>query len=137
MNNVVPTRSQVVLICGRTAGCSTRLSAINRCSLCKRPLNFLPLHTAQVVGCVISATAAILPKLLLLGGTLPGKGSVTTSNTTRHKSAAALCVVGALPAHVLQRAYWDKVRLHRDSQAAEVSQRTYFRHFNPHVTMQG
>jgi hypothetical protein len=62
--------------------CSTSLSAFNRRSICKRRLNFLPLHTAQVFGCVISTTNAALLKLLLLGGALPGKGGVTTSTTT-------------------------------------------------------
>ena len=40
---------------GRRAGRAAQLAVINRCRLCKRYLGVLPLHTALVVGCVISS----------------------------------------------------------------------------------
>lgn len=48
--------------------------------LCKRCLGVLPLHTAPVVGCVISPTAAEC-NLLLWGTALPGNAILTRSNT--------------------------------------------------------
>jgi len=65
---------------GRMAGCAAPLPAINRCIFCKHCLGILPLHTALVVGCVISPTAAAC-NLLLWGTALPGNVILTRSNT--------------------------------------------------------
>lgn len=65
---------------GRMAGCTGPLAVINRHMLCKRCLGILPLHTALVVGCLISPTAAAC-NLLLWGTALPRNVVLTRSNT--------------------------------------------------------
>jgi hypothetical protein len=77
---VVLTRSQILLLggrllpfllrSGRWAGGAATLTAFHRRPLSKRRLSLLPFHTAPVVGCVFSFTAAAL-KLLLRGIELP------------------------------------------------------------------
>jgi len=65
---------------GRIAACAAPLAVINRHMLCKRCLGILPLHTALVVGCLISPTAAAC-NLLLWGTAHPGNVILTRSNT--------------------------------------------------------
>jgi hypothetical protein len=64
---------------GRTARCAAPLAAINRRTLCKHCLGVLALHTAPVVGCVISPIAAAC-NLLLWGTALPRNVILTRSN---------------------------------------------------------
>jgi hypothetical protein len=89
-------------------------------------LSLLPFCTAVVVGYVVSSTAAAL-NLLLWGSAPLCEVSVTTSNTPWHVTAVALRKAEALTVLPLSRAFWGDVRLNRDLQAAEFSQRTQFR----------
>jgi len=75
---------------------------------------WLSLHTALIVGHVISPAAA-------LGYSTPQEG-LTTSNTPECISAVEVHVAKALAALALKRALRGDVRLHRDSQAAQLSE---------------
>ena len=118
---------------GRVAGCAAPLAAINRHMLCKCCLDVLLLHTAPIVGCVISPTAAAC-NLLLWGTALPGNAILTRSNTQRmhiHRCAAYGQRAGS---GCTKKVFPSKVRLQWDSQAAAFSQRVPFDTSGPRTT---
>jgi len=126
-DDVIPPLAKVPLL-GRWTGplsfrsgslaCGDALSAALGRLLCKSRLRLLPLYTATVVRCVVSPTATA-HRLLPRGRASTGEVGAPTSDAPRCVSAVALCVAEALAALALQRTFWNQVRLHRHSQAAE------------------
>jgi hypothetical protein len=86
--------------------------------LCKGSPRLFPLNTAPVVRRV-GSTAATALRLFPRDRSPPGEVGVSTRNAPVRVSAVTLRVFEALAALVLQRAFWNDVRLHRHSQTAE------------------
>ena len=113
--------------------CNIRLTAFCSRPLSKRRLGFFPFHAAPVVGCVISSIAADF-KLLLRREALPSEASLTRTNTPGCIATVPLRVAEALAALSLQEVFRGVVRFHRDTKAADFSQRTHLTTSGPRGT---
>ena len=133
-DDVIPPLAQIHLL-GRGTGplnfrsgsldCGDALSAVVGRLLCKSHLRLLPLHTATVVRCVVSA-AAIALRLFPRGRAFTGVVGAPTSDAPGYVSGVTPRVVEVLAALALQRDLWSHILLRRHSQPAEFCEPSHF-----------
>jgi hypothetical protein len=112
--------------------CVSALSATLWRLLCKSRLRLLPLNTAPVVRSVVAPAVAAL-RLSQRDRTSTRSGKPTRDAPGR-VSAVTLHVYKTLAAFALQWALWRHVRLHRQSQTAELGECSHFDTSGPRTT---
>jgi hypothetical protein len=101
--------------------CGGALSATLRRLLCKSRLRFIPLNTAPVFRRVVSPATTAL-RLLPRGRASTRQLGAPTRDAPGCVSAVTLRVSKTLTALALHWAFWNHVRLHRHSQAADLGE---------------